>query len=121
MKNQWKEDIAQKDYILEKLSTPTLLSQINSSSRSYAAYATLWTSLLYVNPTGQSGRGSGDAIGRGNAGQLSQTLQHRKRVDQIPVTKFQGDYIIGAVLSLGGGIGVTITRSMFWVGEGGED
>jgi len=33
VKNQWNEDIAQKDYILDKLSTPTLLSKINSSSR----------------------------------------------------------------------------------------
>jgi len=34
MKNQWKEDIDQKGYILDKLSTPTLLSQIQSSCRS---------------------------------------------------------------------------------------
>ena len=35
--------------------------------------------------------------------------------DQIPS---DSDNIIGAVLSLGGGLGVTITRSMFGVGEG---
>ena len=38
--------------------------------------------------------------------------------DQIPS---DSDNIIGAVLSLGGGLGVTTTRSMFGVGEGGAD
>ena len=36
-----------------------------------AAYATLRTSLLYVNPTGQSGRGRGRVAGRGHAGRPS--------------------------------------------------
>jgi len=36
-----------------------------------AAYATLWSSLLPVNLTGQRGRGRGHAIGKGNAGRLS--------------------------------------------------
>ena len=34
-------------------------------------YATLRTSLLYVNPTGQSGRGRGRVAGRGHAGRAT--------------------------------------------------
>ena len=71
MKNKWKEDIAQKDYIWTSC-RPQPSSHLSIlPPEACAAYATLWTSLLSVNPTGPSGRGRGLAIGRGNAGRLS--------------------------------------------------
>jgi len=49
-----------------------------------------------------------------------QRSRHNFRSPTSDLIPWDSDNIIGAVLSLGGAIGVTITRSIFGVGEGGK-